>query len=183
MVNEASEFSVVNLRYFKRGIKMKSRIWAAILVVMLVISFSGCEAFVRKFTRKKKEEVKEVVVSPEEYPDNPYTPQENYRQHFTFWKLWQDEVISNLNAKANHKRLMSSVNEALKNLTAMQSLLREEQSGEMLKYVQETQSLRNNIAGDIYCSQADRHRSDAESIKRAVFRYFGFDKIKDYIKK
>ncbi|MCX5709584.1 MAG: hypothetical protein NT088_02500 [Candidatus Omnitrophica bacterium] len=45
------------------------------VILLLVIDLAGCEAFVRKFTRKKKDQgpAEELVIVPEEYKDTRTT--------------------------------------------------------------------------------------------------------------
>ena len=74
---------------------------------LLLATLIGCEAFVRKFTRKSKNPVEEVMVlAPEEYKGPQQTKEELYRQYFLFWKSWQDELIESLlQNKSNKKKV------------------------------------------------------------------------------
>ena len=57
----------------------------------LVFTLVGCDAFVRKFTRKPKTQEfpeEEMVLAPEEYEPIALSAAERYQQDFFFWKAW-----------------------------------------------------------------------------------------------
>ncbi|MCM8783080.1 MAG: hypothetical protein NC909_01600 [Candidatus Omnitrophica bacterium] len=59
-----------------------------LLFFLLTFSFFGCDAFVRKFTRKPKKDTalqKEMVLVPEEYSSMFKDKEEQYRYYFSFW--------------------------------------------------------------------------------------------------
>lgn len=63
----------------------------------LILNMIGCEAFVRKFTRKaKKEQREEMVLVPQEYQKPKLTKEQEYRHYFLYWQSWQDELIGSL---------------------------------------------------------------------------------------
>jgi len=56
-----------------------------------VFTLVGCDAFVRKFTRKPKTQEfpeEEMVLAPEEYEPIALSAAERYQQDFFFWKAW-----------------------------------------------------------------------------------------------
>ncbi|MBM3255730.1 MAG: hypothetical protein FJZ08_05460, partial [Candidatus Omnitrophica bacterium] len=70
----------------------KSQIALAVTIYLLLVSFLGCEAFVRKFTRKSKKEDlhrEEMVLAPQEYQKPKLSKEEEYRQYLLYWKSWQ----------------------------------------------------------------------------------------------
>src|SRR3989338_3700293 len=87
------------------------------LILLLIFYSLGCEAFIRKFTRKPKKEnmpKEEMVLAPEEYKAPEMSKEDLYRQHFLFWRTWQDELIASLNKEGNHKKQIDCINEAVK---------------------------------------------------------------------
>ncbi|MDD4909874.1 MAG: hypothetical protein PHR44_04255 [Candidatus Omnitrophica bacterium] len=154
-----------------------------ILSVFVLTNCLGCDAFVRKFTRKKtKEKEIEVVFVPEEYPDNPFTPEQRYRQYFLFWKTWQRELADNIRGNVSRKRLIRCAEEALKNLNGMKEMLLEKKAAELGKAIEEMSSLRDELAADKYNSNASLNSARADSILRRVNRDFDFAEVRDQVK-
>src|SRR5512137_2667458 len=98
------------------------------IAVFLIGALLGCDAFVRKFTRKRKKDVsteEELVIVPQEYKTPGLSKSERYQQYYLFWKSWQDELSESLKSGTNRKKQISSAKEAIKNLELMQSLLQD----------------------------------------------------------
>lgn len=153
-------------------------------IIVLVISCSlliGCEAFVRKFTRKTKKEnmaKEEMVLAPEEYKGPNMTPEELYRQYFLFWKSWQDELINALNVSGNRKKQIDCANEAIKNLVNFKYVLKPEAVQIVDRHVKRLVDLKDGISADISGARVIFCRQEAERIRRAVLRDLSFPKIK-----
>jgi hypothetical protein len=150
--------------------------------ILLLVTSLGCEAFVRKFTRKPKKEnlpQEEMVLVPEEYKGSQMSREELYRQHFLFWKSWQDELINALSQKLSQKRRIGCTEEALKNLTELKGLLNPEQNKKLDIYIESLRELRDLIAQDPYSNNAATNSQKAERLKRNILRDFSYSKIKD----
>ena len=158
-----------------------------VCVLMCVIfDLLGCDAFVRKFTRKHKKdsfEETEMVLVPQEYNVPGATNDELYQQYFLFWKSWQDELIESLQGGTNHKKQLGSIKEAIKNMEQLKNLLNEEKQKSVQLYIEKLAMLHDAVANDLYGSNAFNNRTSAETIKRNILRDLSYRKIKDYIKK
>jgi hypothetical protein len=149
---------------------------------LLLVTLTGCDAFVRKFTRKKKEAPKEeMVLAPEEYKPPHMTKEEVYRQYFLFWKSWHDELINALSSGASQKKKIDCINEALKNLEQLRTTLQTEKQKKLDVYIKQLKDLKDSIAQDLYGTNAMQDRLTAERIKRAVLRDFSYEKVKKYL--
>jgi len=154
------------------------------LFLFLIINLAGCEAFVRKFTRKSKKDKfpeKDIVLVPEEYKSN-MTKEEQYRQYFVFWKSWQDELIAALVKGGSYKRQIDCTEEAIKNLVSLRALLIEEKQNKIGYYINRLNSLKEAISQDIYGYALDLNRQTAERIRRNILRDFSYNKIKGCLK-
>ena len=151
---------------------------------LLLVSLMGCEAFVRKFTRKpKKTEVREeLVLVPEEYSISDISLEERYRQYFLFWKSWQDELIAALGSSISYKKIKGCLKEAIRNLEEMRSLLYEEKQKELDVYLERLRQLSNEISQDIYGTRLVTHKGRAESLKRNILKDFSYSKIKNHLR-
>ena len=162
---------------------LEFQIKRAILLVTccsLIFTIIGCDAFVRKFTRKhNKEEMprEELVLTPEEYKPT-MNKEQQYRQYFLFWQSWQDELIEALAQKKSLKKQIDCAEQAIKNLLNLKELLSEAKQSKLDIYINQTKELKDLIARDIYTSGAGINIRTAESIKRAIFRDFSYNKIK-----
>jgi len=155
-----------------------------ILIFAFCILFLGCDAFVRKFTRKHKKDTsvqEEMVLAPEEYKGPQMTKEELYRQYFLFWKSWHDELIESLIRGTNHKKQIDCANEAIKNLEQLRSLLNLEKQKKLYIYINELRDLKDLVTKDIYGNNITKSRSIAERIKMNILRDFSYPKIKDYL--
>ena len=153
-----------------------------ILIIVLLINVLGCEAFVRKFTRKSKkdQEVVRMVVTPEEYPAPVVTKEEAYRQNFLYWQSWHDELITALSA-GNQKKQVACADEAIKNLVELKKVLKSEQQAALDRYIVRLQQLRGAIALDYAFTNINRNRQDAERIKRDIMQHFSIKHMKDFL--
>lgn len=151
------------------------------IIYFLIFTFLGCDAFVRKFTRKPKKEnlpQEELVLVPEEYKPT-LSREELYRQYLLYWKSWQDELIEALNRKNNYKKQVSCADQALKNLVQLKQYLNEEKNKKLDVYLAQLKDLRDSIADDDYSIDLPNYRSTAERIRRAVLREFSYNKVKN----
>lgn len=152
------------------------------VISFLLFALFGCDAFVRKFTRKPKKdsgERIEMVLEPEEYKAPPMTPEARYREYFLFWKSWHDELIVSLRPGANHKKQVHCASEAIKSLTGMRSLLKSEAQVRLDSHLNQLRGLEAAVRSDTYGTNSVSHRQKAESIKRRILRDFSYPKIKD----
>ena len=162
---------------------MKSKILLLVTICLLLVTMLGCDAFVRKFTRKRKKEApkEEMVLVPEEYKPPQLTKEEVYRHYFLFWKSWHDELINSLSAGASHKKQIDCINEALENLEQLQTTLQEAKQKKLDIYINQLKDLKESIAEDLYGNNVAQNRLTAERIKRGILRDFSYEKIKNYL--
>ncbi|MBU1726335.1 MAG: hypothetical protein KJ880_01725 [Candidatus Omnitrophica bacterium] len=150
-----------------------------VLGVFLVVNMVGCEAFVRKFTRKSKKEkpAEEMVLVPEEYK-NTMSKEDQYRQYFVFWQSWQTELVESLLQRKSLKKQLDCADEAVKNLLSMRALLSVKRQNNLDVYIGRLKDLREQIANDPYGNNIDRNRTTAEYLKMHIQRYFSYGNIK-----
>lgn len=146
----------------------------------LAAGLIGCDAFVRKFTRKpKKERIsrEEMVLVPEEYKST-MTQEQIYRQYFLFWQSWQDELIESLVQKKSNKKQVDCAQEALKNLDSLRAMMKEDKQKKFDVYINDLKWLKDQIARDLYGTGAAGYSRAAERIKRGILRDFSYNKVK-----
>jgi hypothetical protein len=154
-----------------------------IIILCLVLSITGCDAFIRKFTRKPKKDqnYEPPVLAPEEYKGPQASREEQYRQFFIFWRSWQDELIQSLQFSKNYKKHVDCANEALKNLVSMRAYLKEPKQKLMDTFIIKMNDLKGTISNDMHGRNVIWSRQKAEKIRRDVIRDFSFPKIKPFL--
>jgi hypothetical protein len=163
--------------------KMK-KILSVLLFCFLLLDMLGCEAFTRKFTRKSKKSnaAVEMVLVPQEYTGPNMSKEELYRQHYTYWSSWQEELINALTQKASLKKKVDCVQEALKNLVNMKLMLVVEAQKNFDVQIAKLTDLLADIKSDVYGANNSRNLRVAERIKASVHEGFIYPKIRNYLK-
>lgn len=156
------------------------RIISAALILSLTIGTTGCETIQRKFTRKKKRK----ILTPRFYQEGLEDTRSNlelYIMHYTYWKTWQDELITN--SGKNAKRDTMASNELIGHLNDMKRYLVEEKSKELDSYLEQIKKIINEISkGGLTTMRLELHKQRLGNIKGRIMRKFYYKKIKDYIK-
>jgi hypothetical protein len=154
------------------------------LSLLLISTLTGCEAFVRKFTRKtkKSKEAELPVLSPKEYLTSDIPKEERYRRYFVFWKSWQDELITALGSSASYKKRQSCLKEAIKNLAELKPFLFEEKQKELDYYLEKLKQLQQDLSKDIYGTKSNIYKGRAESLKRDIWRNFAYSNVEGHLR-
>lgn len=155
-----------------------------ILGLALLVNLVGCEAFVRKFTRKSKKEKapEEMVLAPEEWKGPQMTKEQMYRQYYTFWKSWQDELINVLSQSAPLKKKNDCAEQVVKNLLGMRGMLNETEQKQLDVYLKQMTDLKSTIKSDIYGTSNNSNRQQAERVRRNILQRYSYSDIKDDLK-
>ncbi len=163
---------------------MKRKIILLFTAYCLLFTSMGCDAFVRKFTRKPKkgpEKKEEMVLVPVEYSADKSSKQDLYQQYFLFWKTWQEQLINSLAYENNRKNSISCASQAADNLEEMQKLLKEEKQKEISSYVKQLRDLVKVMENDPYRRQVDFYLRAASRLKTQIQKKFSFKKVKDFL--
>ncbi len=161
---------------------MRNKVFMLILGLIVAFSLVGCDAFVRKFTRKKKKDQlpqEQVVIAPQEYRDT-MTKDEKYQQFFTYWKAWNDELVEALSRNdSNFKRRVGCAEQAIKNLEQMKKLLPEQKQKELDQYLNQLVQVQEDIANDSYGSHNVSNKKNADHARRMILQKFSYGDIKN----
>lgn len=157
---------------------MKKNILVGV-AVLGVLTMAGCSSLPKKFIRKKvKPEHTPSVVYLEKGPyQKKYSNEYYYKTHYTLWKTWQDEMITNIGG--NSKKIRRSAQEAYSNLESMSRYLKPEKQAQLKPLLDELKQAMVKLedsTGTRSGSLSDR--SDLERLKRLVANDFYYDKVK-----
>ncbi|MCU0651232.1 MAG: hypothetical protein MUC52_03255 [Candidatus Omnitrophica bacterium] len=158
---------------------------APVIFLCVVVSLCGCEAFARKFTRKpkkKEQPVQNMVLSPEAYDRSGVSKSDAYRQYYTYWSSWHDELIDSLSDfSPSMRRQLDCVKEAVNNLAEMKNLLPEDKKSLVDQYLRDMAQLKADISQDLYSNNSDSNLVRAERIKRDIMRSLQYNNVKDLL--
>jgi hypothetical protein len=162
---------------------MIQRILSVIFCGLLMLDLMGCESFTRKFTRKsKKSDLPiEMVLVPEEYKGPNMSKEEIYRQYYTYWSSWHDELLNALAQSASLKKRTDCVQQALKNLAYMKNMLMPDAQKNFDLPINRLNDLLADIKSDPYGANNSRSFREAEKIKSIIHKGFIYPKVKNYL--
>jgi len=151
-----------------------------LVILSLVMSIIGCDAFTRKFTRKKKkvDNQEELILIPEEYKGPDIPKEDLYRTYLCYWQSWQDELTKALLENTSHKKQVDCANEALKQLANMRKMLNENKQKQLDLQMKQLAILKNDIQRDIYGRDSVYNRRQAEKIRRNILQDFSRSDVK-----
>lgn len=164
---------------------LRKRLIILFLLIFVASSF-GCDSFRRKFIRKSKEEPKgeEMVIEPKDYSKLQLPVDKAYTQYYTYWKAWQNELLTYLIEGTSKKKILSCFDQAILNLEHMKDLLDNAEKVTLLdSYIKETSSLAEEVRErTLTALPTTRIKSESEQLLRNIQRDFSFSKVQDDLK-
>jgi len=154
----------------------------SIFLCCLLIFLAGCDAFVRKFTRKSKKDrdvEQEIVLVPEEYKGPDLSKPDLYRKYLMYWKSWQDELMEALLLNLSHKKKLDCAEQATKNLISLRAMLKPEKQKQLDAYINRLKELKASIQKDVYGSNNNVNRYEARRISLDILRHFSYPDVKE----
>ncbi len=148
-----------------------------ICITLILISFAGCASTKKKFTRNKEfKPVERQMLDQKEFV-KPYSNAYYYSEHFNMWKLWQSELLKELDGNA--KKVKRSSDEILSHLNQMQSYLIESKAIELQEEI-------DDIAWALDFNStrpgSSRVRFTLERADRVIRSKYSSNDMKDFIK-
>lgn len=158
---------------------MIRRIAAIILVIVFALEATGCDAFRKKFVRKKNQERIQVYYEPEKYEKAP--AEALYKKHYIYWKTLHEELTNNIGeSPVNISRTAEGV---VSNLQDMKRYLNEEKAAELETYIRQMEKIKSDLSGRHTSIAGERRaKRKSEEIYRKIKREFSYKKVKDYIR-
>jgi hypothetical protein len=150
------------------------------IIIALCISVAGCAGIQRKFSREKKEEVKQLpIVTTYDYAKE-LRVDELYKKRFLFWKSWQGELIDRMSD--GYKKRAECYDELIQNLLEMQKYLNDEKYKELGNFITEIKSVDPDVKKiDLTNNEKYRIAQVLEKTKRLIDKRFSYAHVKDYL--
>jgi hypothetical protein len=153
-------------------------------ICLIVISFSGCESFQKKFVRKKDYKRPSPIISFQDYTRS-MTPLDRYQKHYAIFDYWNSQLLDEMaSGSFNPKRAQHASNESLQELKLMRSLLQDSLALELGPAIDWREQLNQQLkSGTFNTSQItitqQRLASDTSKIQRGFYWRKVEDKLKD----
>ncbi|NQT07037.1 MAG: hypothetical protein HQ575_05805 [Candidatus Omnitrophica bacterium] len=155
------------------------KFFSVIILIFFLSQLVGCEAVMRKFTRKRKKK----TIRPTFYQEGmaetrPHV--ELYMLHYTYWKTWHEELAAGAGKNAKRDRLACS--EMMGNLSDMKKHLVEEKAKELDQYIKVIDGITKELQkGNSTSIRLGFLRQKLDKIKGRIMRKFYYKKVRDYI--
>lgn len=152
------------------------------LIVIFVLSLSGCATLKKKFVRPPKKGKKTTPVLVTQDYKGIYSNEVLYNNHFTYWKGWTEELMESLLSGLSNKRQVQSANLAIDDMKRMRDLLNSPKKEALSPHIKiyEYVSARVKL-GQPSRMDAVRMRNELEKERRVVIREFETRKVKQFI--
>ncbi len=159
---------------------IRRRFFISVFALMLLVSFTGCAALQRKFTRKKKDKGRVVpVITTYDYSKD-LRVEELYKKRFLFWKTWHDELIDRMDT--GHKKRVACFDNALENMIEMRKYLASPKAEELDPYIKKMTDIDKDIKeGRLTRSEKYNIKKALEKIKRQVNKNFSFSDVEEFL--
>lgn len=156
-----------------------------LFLAVAVMSMSGCEPLRKKFTRKKKVDTMEAqagaIYDPVDYPAVVKTKEEVYAQHYGLWKVWIGDLVANIEANANDKKIQYTLGQMQEQLAAMRSLLDTDLHGQVDGYSVEVEQLSAEFKKPAGMRNKTIVETQIRSLDRRVKNGLAVDKVRDHL--
>lgn len=126
--------------------KSRMRVLAFFLCLgVLMSSAGGCAPLRRKFTRKKQKKAQQTefipVLDPIDYPARMVSAEERYQSHYSLWKVWQEELIQEIDHKGSDKKQRYLLAQVIVQMEEMQKWLTQEKKATLGTFIAEFQRI------------------------------------------
>ena len=149
------------------------------LLALAVLGVSGCASLPKKFIRKKPEpkHTPSVVFVDQGPYQKKFSNEYYYKTHYTLWKTWQDEILTNLGG--NSKKVARSAEEAYSHLEQMGRYLKPEKQAQLKPLIDELGNYMHRFQerGESH-SAVMAMKSDLDTLRRRVNNDFYYEKVK-----
>jgi len=165
-------------------IRVYSVFFLAACCLLLAAFLCGCETLRRKFIRNPKHEKKaeEAVFVPQEYGPE-FEKETLYKKYLVYWRSWQDELITAIEANLSYKKQIDCAEQAVANLEKLRTFLKEEKQNTLDIYLSELKKLRDEIKSGVPAGAGIEILKNRLRInRRNILHNFMYSKVKDDLK-
>ena len=154
---------------------------------LLVLSqvLQGCEPLRKKFTRQKKEDrrgvVEAPVLEPIEYLPAEKKPFEVYRHHYSLWQVWHKELIADVAAQSNKKRMLYCLSQVILHLESMQRFLPEQKQALLVSSLKTLYQFREDLEAPVGSISLSAWAIKMRSIERKLRSAYAPRRVQDVV--
>jgi len=130
---------------FKKNKKLLGVLIHCLIITIIIFSSAGCINFRKKFIRQKNKgdtgDEMIPVLEPVDYSSKPFLAQERYSYHFSFWKVWSQEIVQSISNDDSDKRQKYIFNQLFDQLEAMEKWLKGEKKEELIGVINDLKKI------------------------------------------
>lgn len=153
-----------------------------LLILINLLSLSGCRTLRQKFIRKKEVDKEQpVYVDFKDYPQRP--TEEAYVDYYLFTRGWLEELKESLRGNISYKRNKRAIDEAIMNIEQIISFYNEEGREALSPLYEDLKQTRDRIERGPSISEVTRNRliKKIENIKRRFESNFNYAEAKKWM--
>lgn len=158
---------------------------AVFLCLGILISCGpGCASLKKKFTRQKKKQAREEfipVLDPIDYAPPVVSARQEYREHYSLWKIWQRDFVQNVEAKAPEKKQKYLLEQMIAHLREMGKWLLEDKRTQLSVLGGELEAILKSYETPAPLRDAFSIKRKIESIAKRVRAAFDPKVVQDYL--
>ena len=155
------------------------------IVCVLTVSAGGCASLRKKFTRKKKEKAGEQafvpVLDPIDYPAPRVSPEERYRYHYSLWKVWQRDLVQNIDSKESDKNQRYLLGQIIAQLEEMKKWVTGARQKELTEAIGEWNAILAMYEQPAALRNAMSLRRTVEASAKKIRNQFNPEATKDFL--
>jgi len=160
------------------------KLLSLILVLLMILDFSGCQALRKKFVRKRrKEKPPPLYLELKDYPQVP--TKDMYDQYHLYVRGWLDELMHTIEEESNAKRQKKSIDEAVMNFEQIMYFYNEEGKKAAEPLYKELVSLREEIHNPYFALSGNFSSTTRKisRLKRDFEKNFSYEDALEWMQK
>ncbi len=155
--------------------------------LLVTLGSSGCQPLRKKFIRQKKkgQQDSEItpILEPIEYPEKVHSPEDLYKEHYSFWQVWYGDLLAAIDDQESQKRQVYNLDKAIAHLEEMKRLLLPQQQRNLKMFIESLKELKGRLRQPSVLGSPTSVRLELESIGKKIRQEYRFVKIKEALVK
>lgn len=155
--------------------------------LLVTLGSSGCQPLRKKFIRQKKKDQQESemtpILEPLDYPEKVYSPEDLYKEQYSFWQVWYGDLLIAINDQESQKRQIYNLDKAITHLEEMKRLLIPRQQQHLDMFIKSLGVLRERLRQPSPLGISTSIKLELESIGKKIRQEYRFVKVKEALVK
>ncbi len=162
----------------------RSMLVNVVLMLIVVLCLSSCEAWRKKFIRHKKEGANpaseaQPILEPQEYPALENNAPELYKQHYALIKVWYKDLWTGIEERNTDSSVRYGIKQINEHLEEMKKLLKPEKVADLNKLSDLLKFYQTSLDQPRMVRNYARIQSDLRAFDRLLRKEFRQDAVKE----